>query len=140
MVHLIDYLHNHIGCDFITPNSQGNLNAYTLNHVIQMITEGKRVQLVLKPLTKMTAVDLHRVIIKEFNLTDQPIPPNQSEAIEELVKHVRVVGLQAFQFCPEHFFMQPFLFSWLAGMGYDVYRLIEAGHAVELLPSQVAPG
>lgn len=49
-----DYLHLYLGCQFITPNSQGELNATTLPLVINMCKRGDKVQLLLIPLSAMT--------------------------------------------------------------------------------------
>jgi len=51
---LKDYLPYYLGCDYWTNNSQGNLNAHTLPHVIDMCERNCGVQLHLRKLEDIT--------------------------------------------------------------------------------------
>ena len=51
---LQDYLPYYLGCDYWTNNSEGNLNANTLPHIIGMCEQDKGVQLHLRKVDSMS--------------------------------------------------------------------------------------
>ncbi len=59
---IADYLPFHLGCDFITSNSQGSLNASTLKLVRENLSKYKGFKLLLRPLNTLTSNDAWRLI------------------------------------------------------------------------------
>lgn len=88
-----DYLHMHLGCDYLLSGNVMKLNTEALNHA-EYHNRYSNIKLILRPLSKMTEED------KRFYGYR-----NEFDALE---------------------------FAYLLKQGYDLFRLIEAGFAVDI--------
>jgi hypothetical protein len=72
---LKDYIHYYMGATFWTPNSEGQVNAVTLQYVIDMIKKGTKVQLHLRRLEDMREDEMIGLIqsTAPADFTDKPM-------------------------------------------------------------------
>lgn len=96
-----DYLYLYMGHEFVTNNSQGEVNHKTLTYILQMckITPSKNIQLVLRPLSDLTK--------KES-------------------KHLTEAAIEG----KPTIFMNAELTHYFIRQGFDVFGLIDAGLAI----------
>lgn len=109
---ITDYLPYYLGRDFVTPNSQGNLNVKTLHHVIALVENGVEVQLLLRKLESITDDELEERHFGSRNHYQYWLNCNRSAfPTDDLL--------------------------WFLKNGFDVFDLIRDGLALEKQPATV---
>ena len=120
---LQDYLPYYLDCDYWTNNSEGNLNTYTLPHVIEMCEQDKDVQLHLRKIDSMSRDEWDEVKMKlsaDVVLTEGSIRYKDKPYWVIILENRINTNTLRFNDGIE-----------LMRLGYDVFGLIENGLAID---------
>lgn len=140
-----DYIHYYMGRPYWTSNSQGELNAYTLQYVLGMIKGGKEVQLHLRRIEDMTEEEMKdiwhiifgRLFFERGTIQFFDISKGNQYKRWVMTAEVDRVGIQwdgriwADSDLELHKFNQHFVTHYLLSKGFDLFSLIDSGAAID---------
>lgn len=128
-----DYLHLYLGCDYVTDNSQGNMNPSTLPSVLKYLDDFTGFKLILRRFENMTDAEIRDLIqydkLKVMYKTVEYSFDGTSIRITYTIEEDEGSTAQTYRI--DRFAMNAHDFAWCLRKGFDLFGLIHVGLAID---------